>query len=263
VLGFLAVAGKWLLPGFKLLKASKFLLTSGTMLLSVWYYAQMYGWTYAAGFVFAILIHELGHVYFAWREGIPVSAPVFIPGFGALILLKDNLKSAYSDAVIGIGGPLFGALCAVAYWGLYFVTGNPLFIALAYTAFLLNLFNMAPIYPLDGGRIVSCVSPYLLIIGYVMLIAATVTGFIRNPLVYILVIMSVPHVWTRLRNRDEDVHPVPTTKNQRLGMGLAYVSLAALLAWGMGHTHLTDPALRRELMRREQRVVDPNTAPVQ
>ncbi|MGV3616967.1 MAG: site-2 protease family protein [Fimbriimonas sp.] len=239
---------KFLLPAIQLLKGAKFLVTGLSMIVSVWVYAQMHGYPFAIGFVVSILVHEMGHVYFAWREGVPVTAPLFIPGFGALILQKRPAKSAYAEALIGIGGPVFGALAAVACWAIYFITGNDLFLALAFTGFLINLFNMAPVFPLDGGWIMAALSPWVLIGGYVLLITAAVTGFVRNPLIYLIVILAIPHVWSMLKRGTADPHGgVPTTRPQQIGMGVAYVALVGLLAWGMGQTHFSDKRLQERM----------------
>jgi Zn-dependent protease len=247
---FLVAAGKWLVAGLKLLKGAKFLVTGLSMLLSVWVYAQWYGWSFGVGFVLSILVHELGHVFFAWRQGVPVTAPLFIPGMGALIVQKRGAQSAFGEALIGIGGPLFGALAALACWGIYAMTGNGLFLALAYTGFFVNLFNLAPIFPLDGGWITACLSPYVVIVGYVLLIAAAVTGTIRNPMIYILAIMSIPYAWNMIRRGTMDPEGGKvTTGKQRWGMGVAYMALAGFLAWAMGHTHYSDRRLQEHIQK--------------
>lgn len=255
-LGALFLAfGKFLLPLIQLLKGAKFLVTGLSMVVSVWVYAQMYGYPFAIGFVLSILVHEMGHVYFAWREGVPVTAPLFLPGFGALILQKRSAKSAYAEALIGIGGPLFGTFAALVCWGLFAVTGNGLFLALAFTGFLINLFNMAPVYPLDGGWIMASISPYILIGGYALVFLGAITGFLNNPLIYLLIIISIPRVWSMVRRGHADpAEGIPTTKQQRLGMGIAYVSLTAFLAWGMAHTHHNDRALQERLNDRPSHV---------
>lgn len=240
------LAAKWGKAAWILFKSVKFLPTLVSMVLSIGIYAVSFGWPFAVGFVLCIFVHELGHVYFAKREGVAVSAPFFIPFFGALIAQKEIPKTAFSGALIGIGGPLFGTAAALACWVLFEVTGNPLFLALAYTGFFLNLFNMAPVYPLDGGRITACVSPYLLIVGYVLLILAAVFGFVRNPLIWILVIVSVPQVWSMLKKGSADEDEFRTSPKQRWGMGVAYVSLACFLAWAMGHTHYHDALQRHQ-----------------
>lgn len=235
-LTFAAVVWKFVLPLLKLAKGGKILLTASTMLLSVWYYSQLFGWPFAAGFVTCILIHEMGHVFAAWRLGVPVTAPIFIPGMGALILSKKFGESAWEGAIIGYGGPLFGTLAGLACWGVYGLTGNALFLGLAFTAFLLNLFNMMPIFPMDGGRIVGAVSPYIWIAGLAGMVGLTLTGYMNNPFVWLLIIFSLPNLISGFKRGSIDATK-RTTKNQRLIAGVAYVGLCAFLVWGMAETH--------------------------
>src|SRR5882724_8728381 len=164
--GPLAVLGALLLK-FKLaiIPALKFipliLKTGGTMFLSIWVYAMYWGWWFALGFVLLIFVHECGHLIAARRLGLKVGAPVFIPFMGALIALKEAPRNAWIEAQVGIGGPLLGAAGAAVCYGIYLATGNWMFRSLAYTGFFLNLFNLAPVGFLDGGRIVAALSPWL------------------------------------------------------------------------------------------------------
>jgi Zn-dependent protease len=226
---YLAFLGKFLIPLVK---------TGGTMLISVWVYAQRGGWWWAVGFVLSIFVHEMGHVFAAWRLGVPVSAPIFIPGFGALIL-HQRVNSVWKDAVIGIGGPVAGALAAVACLLAYMVTGSELMMSLAFTGALINLFNLLPIFPLDGGWITGAVSPRIWIIGAIVMLAGLLTGYIRNPFIIILLLLSLPRLWKGIRHGDitpEGQEPV--TPKQRVIMGLSYVGLAGFLAWFMSFTHI-------------------------
>src|SRR5216117_3015862 len=116
-----------------LLKFLPILLKSGgTMLLMIWVYTQLWGWQFALGFVLLLLVHESGHLLVAKKFGLKVGAPVFIPFMGAFIALKDAPRNAWIEACVGIGGPMLGTVGAVGCLGLAFVTGNPLFRALAY-----------------------------------------------------------------------------------------------------------------------------------
>ena len=146
---FLGPVGVGLVLLLKFAAKLKFLLpflkTGGTMIISVWAYAMMWGWQFAAGFVILIFIHECGHLLAARQHGLKVGAPVFIPFMGALIALKEAPRNAWIEADVGIGGPLLGSLGAAACEVIYYFTGNPMFRALAYTGFFLNLFNLAPI----------------------------------------------------------------------------------------------------------------------
>ncbi|HRI08909.1 MAG TPA: site-2 protease family protein [Nannocystaceae bacterium] len=140
-------------------KLGKVLLTSGTMLLSVITYSFVFGWGYAVGFVVLIFIHEMGHYIAARQRGLEVGAPTFIPFVGAWIEMKSLPHDAETEAYVGLGGPLAGTLGAFACYFLARAQGSDLLLALAYAGFMLNLFNMLPISPLDGGRIVAVISP--------------------------------------------------------------------------------------------------------
>ena len=105
--------------------------TGGTMFLSIGVYAMTWGWRFALGFVLLLLVHECGHLIAARRVGLKVGAPVFIPVMGAFSALKDMPPNAWIEAQVAIGGPLVGAAGALACDGLFLLTGNPLFRALA------------------------------------------------------------------------------------------------------------------------------------
>src|SRR5436190_16798052 len=151
--------------------------TGGTMFLTIWIYAQTWGWWYAVGFVLLIFVHECGHLVAARMLGLKVGAPVFIPFMGAFIALKDAPKNAWIEAQVGIGGPLLGALGSFVCYGIFMVTGAEIFRALAYVGFFLNLFNLAPIGFLDGGRIATAISPWLWLIGAAVMGAMLVLHF--------------------------------------------------------------------------------------
>ena len=239
----------WKLKGVlvSLLKFGKFipamLKSGGTMLLSIWVYALFWGWKFAVGFVLLLFVHECGHVIVARRFGMNVSAPMFIPFVGALILLRDAPRNAWVESWVGIGGPLLGSLGAVACYGIYLATGQLLFAALAYTGFFLNLFNLAPIGFLDGGRIVTAISPWLWIVGAVALVALLFYRF--NLLVLVILIMSLPRLWTLFRKKsEEEKRYFEIAIGQRAVMSLLYFGLIAALVYGMSHTQV-DPRARQ------------------
>jgi Zn-dependent protease len=214
--------------------------TGGTMALSIVVYAQVFGWWFAVGFVVSILVHEMGHVYAAYRLRIPVSAPLFIPGMGALILQKKEARSAWDQALIGIGGPVAGTLAGLVLLAGYHVTGLPLLMALAYTTFFLNLFNLAPIVPLDGGWITGAISPRIWLVGVVVLVGLFFSGVLRNPFLLLIVVISLPRLWHGLRHGDATPPGgVPVEPHQRSQMAAAYLGLCGLLLWLMMETHVT------------------------
>src|SRR5207245_11385732 len=120
-------------------------------------YATIWGLPFAVGFVLLIFVHELGHALVMRQQGIPAGAPVFIPFVGAVIAMRGLPRDAYVAAVVAIGGPLLGSLGAAACLGGAVTTGARFWYALASTGFLINLFNLIPLYPLDG-RLISAAS---------------------------------------------------------------------------------------------------------
>ena len=233
LLAFIAAIWKYAYVVFKLAKFGKVFLTAGSMLLSIWFYAHIFGYKLAVGFVLCIFVHEMGHIFVAWMLGMPVSTPIFIPFMGALILMKRYGDSAWHSALMGIGGPLFGGLASAFCYGVYALTDNRLYLALAFIGFLMNLFNMIPMFPLDGGWITGAVSPYIWVVGLVTLLGMAVTGHLHNPFIYLLILMSLPRLVEAFKKGTMDAPGQRTTPTQKITMGLAYVGLSALLAGGV------------------------------
>lgn len=230
-----------LLVKFKalLIPALKFfpiiLKTGGTMFLSVGLYALNWGWWFALGFVLLIFVHECGHLLVARQLGLKVGAPVFIPFLGAFIALKEAPRNAWIEALVGIGGPLFGAAGSAVCYAIYSVNGNELFSALAYSGFFLNLFNLAPIGFLDGGRIATALSPWLWVVGAVVMGAMLILKF--NVIVLLILIFSLPRLLSLFRKKSpEEIRYYEVTPGRRLLMGGMYFGLIAGLLFGMSAT---------------------------
>jgi Zn-dependent protease len=156
-LGALLVKFKFALV-FVLTKAKLLLLgltkagTLFSMLLSAGVYWTIWGWKFAFGVVLSIYVHEMGHVQALQRYGIKATAPMFIPGLGAVIRLKQYPANAREDARVGLAGPLWGLGAALAAYGVYRATGAGIWGAIAHFGALVNLFNLIPVWQLDGGR---------------------------------------------------------------------------------------------------------------
>ena len=181
-----------LLSGFKYLKFGKLLATGGTMLLSVAAYALVFGWRYAAGFVLLLLLHEMGHYIAARQRGLDVGAPVFIPFVGAWIQLKDMPHDADTEAYVGLGGPLAGTVASLACYFAARSTGSDLLLALSYAGFFINLFNLIPLSPFDGGRITAVLSPRIWLVGVPVLVALF---FWRpSPILILVAVLAFPNV---------------------------------------------------------------------
>jgi Zn-dependent protease len=123
--------------------------------ISVAAYALIWGWRFAVGFVVLILVHELGHYVVARLQGLHPALPVFIPFLGAYVAIKDAPRDPWKNGLISIAGPIAGGLGALVCFALGNANDSDLLLALAYAGFLLNLFNLIPIFPLDGGFIGS------------------------------------------------------------------------------------------------------------
>lgn len=220
--------------------------TGGTMILSIGVYAMLWGIWFAVGFVFLLFIHECGHLLAAKRFGLKVSAPMFIPFIGAVILLKEAPRNAWVESVVGIGGPLLGSAGALLCEGLYQATGNLMFRSLAYTGFFLNLFNLMPVGFLDGGRIVTALSPWLWLVGFAVLVFLTITRF--NFILVLILISSLPRLFSLFRPKSDDERRYfEVTPERRILMGALYFGLIAALVLGMRMT-----LIPRELLHKNR-----------
>jgi Zn-dependent protease len=123
-----------------------------SMLATVGVYWSLWGWPFAVGFVLSIYVHEMGHVSALRRYGVKAGAPMFIPGVGAFVRLGEALHSEWENAMVGLAGPLWGLAATVASYAAYLATDRPIFAAIAHSAAWLNLFNLLPVWQLDGGR---------------------------------------------------------------------------------------------------------------
>jgi Zn-dependent protease len=234
----IAKAGAQLKFLLLLLPKAKLFATAGSMLVSVAAYALLWGWQFGLGFVLLLLVHELGHAIQLRREGMKATAPVFIPFLGAYIGMKEMPKNAAVEARVGLAGPVLGSIGCLIPLGLYAATGNNLFRALAFIGFFLNLFNLLPIIPLDGGRAMAAISPLVWFIGFAGLVAAAI--FFPNPIILLIVLFAGLEMWRRFKDRKspemKDYHRV--SPGTRAAVAAVYIGLALLLVVGMHFTHL-------------------------
>lgn len=221
-----------------LLPKAKLFTTAGTMLVSVGAYALLWGWQFGVGFVLLLLIHEMGHAIQLRREGMKATAPVFIPFLGAYIGMKEMPKNAAVEARVGLAGPVLGTIGCLVPLALYAATGNNLFRALAFIGFFLNLFNLLPVVPLDGGRAMAAISPLVWIIGFAGLLVAAI--LFPNPIIFIIVLFAGLEAWRRFKLRKSPEHQAyhDVSRGTRLAVGAVYIGLALLLVVGMHFTHL-------------------------
>lgn len=216
----------------------KIFTTSASMLVSVAAYSWIWGWRFAVGFVLLLLVHELGHVLELRRQGVPASAPLFIPFVGAVVGMKQMPQNAWREARVALAGPLLGSLAAAGVWIAGEALDSQLLVALAFVGFLLNLFNLAPIVPLDGGRAVAAIHPAIWGVGLVGLVALTLLA--PNPILLLILILGGLELWRRWKERDEpgarDYYRIAPW--QRGAVAVTYLGLAAALAVGMSATYV-------------------------
>src|SRR3954468_17771711 len=219
-----------------LLPKLKLLTTSGSMLVSIGAYALIWGWQFAVGFVLLLFAHEMGHVIQLKREGVPASAPMFIPFFGAVVGMKRLPDDAAAEARVGLAGPVLGSIACLIPLALYGATGNHLFQALAFTGFFLNLFNLAPVLPLDGGRAMAALSPWMWLVGFGLLLGVGIAY--PNPIILLILVLGGFETYKRFKNRgDTSYYKVPP--RTRFLVAAVYIGLAAVLVLAMDATHLT------------------------
>jgi len=216
----------------------KLFATAISMLASIGVYTMIWGWPFALGFVLLLLVHECGHVLEARRQGLPVSAPVFIPFLGAGIMMREMPKDAWREARLALGGPLLGSLGAAACWALSGVFHSDLLLALAYFGFFLNLFNLLPIVPLDGGRAAAAIHPALWIVGVSALVVLAVIN--PNPILIIILVLAAIDLFNRwkTRHQSKELAYYAVGAKRRLIVAACYFGLAILLAIAMNQTYI-------------------------
>jgi Zn-dependent protease len=223
-----------------LLPKIKVLTTSSTMLVSIAAYTLIWGWKFAVGLVALLFVHEMGHVIALRREGVEASAPVFIPFMGALVWAKSLGGNALAEARVGLAGPILGTIGAAACLPIAAATGSDLWTALAFTGFFLNLFNLLPVTPLDGGRAMAALAPWMWFVGLGAIVVLAFT--FPNPIILIIALVGAFDVygrWTRRRRGGEEAHAYYAVRGRdRALVGLVYLALIALLVVGMDATHL-------------------------
>ncbi|HEY1568475.1 MAG TPA: site-2 protease family protein [Solirubrobacteraceae bacterium] len=236
ILAFLAKIKSILL----LLPKAKFLVTAGSMAVSIAAYTTIWGFSFAIGFVILLLVHELGHVIQLRREGLQASAPMFIPFLGAVVAAKSLGNNALSEARVGLAGPVLGTIGSAACLGIWAVTGHDYWRALGYTGFFINLFNLLPVVPLDGGRAMAAMSPWMWFAGF---FGIAVLAFVfPNPIIILIALLAAYETYRRWEQRRrgglETQAFYRVSPRNRLLVGAVYLGLVAVLVIGMHAAHL-------------------------
>jgi Zn-dependent protease len=236
ILAFLAKIKSILL----LLPKAKFLVTAGSMAVSIAAYTTIWGFWFAIGFVVLLLVHEMGHVIQLRREGLQASAPMFIPFLGAVVAAKSLGRNALAEARVGLAGPILGTLGSAACLVIGQVTGHDYWRALGYTGFFLNLFNLLPVVPLDGGRAMAAMSPWMWFAGF---FGIAILAFVfPNPIIILIALLAAYETYRRWEQRRkggaETEAYYRVRPRDRLLVGAIYLGLIAVLVIGMHAAHL-------------------------
>jgi Zn-dependent protease len=224
-----------------LLPKLKLFASTGTILVSLAAYALFWGWSFAAGFIALLFVHEMGHVIALRREGIKASGPMFIPFLGAVVAARSLGNNALAEARVGLAGPILGSIGSAACILIWHATGNDLWRALAYTGFFLNLFNLLPVVPLDGGRAMAAMAPWMWFVGFAALIPLAILW--PNPIILLIVVFGGYETYKRWKLRrsgsaEQQAYYRVRPIDRALVAGV-YLSLIALLVIGMDATLLT------------------------
>jgi Zn-dependent protease len=223
-----------------LLTKAKFLTTSASMLVSIAAYSLIWGWKFAVGFVALLFVHEMGHYIQMRREGVQPSWMVFIPFMGAAVGARSLGGSAVAEARVGLAGPILGTLGTLVVAGIYVATGEDFWRALAFVGFFLNLFNLLPVLPLDGGRAMAAMAPWMWGVGFAALLMLLIVA--PNPILIFILLIGGMETWRRYKQRKAGLEGnaayYKVKPAHRLLVGAVYVGLLVLLGVGMDLTHL-------------------------
>jgi Zn-dependent protease len=213
--------------------------TLGTMFISIAAYALAFGWPFAVGFVLLLFVHEMGHVIQLRREGVEASAPVFIPFLGAVIAAKSLGENATAEARVGLAGPILGTVGTLIPLAIWLATGSDLWRALAYVGFFINLINLLPVLPLDGGRAMAVLGPKVWIAGILMAVAAAV-AFLGPIMLLFILLLGGPELYHRFKDRhseqSREYYSVPT--RTKVAVAAVYLSLTGMLIVGITETYV-------------------------
>jgi len=221
------------------LKFGKLVPTVLSLVLAVGVYTLVFGWRYAVGIVAMLLIHEMGHYIAARHRGLKVRLPMFIPFAFAWTTLEDVPHDAETEAYIGLGGPMLGTVGAIAAWWLAHSTDTTWLLAVASTGFFLNLINLIPLPPLDGGRITTVLSPRIWLLG--VPIIGILLWYQFSIILLLIAILALPHVIAAFRfdpsSSPEAQRYHDVSARTRWEYGLIYVGLIAFLAYMTNDLH--------------------------
>jgi Zn-dependent protease len=206
--------------------------TSISMAISIAVYSFMWDWQTAVGFVLLILVHEMGHVVANVAYDLPASAPIFIPFLGAVINLRKMPPNAKVEAIVGIAGPIAGTLGALACFGWFLTTHSQIALALSWFGFTINLFNLLPVPPLDGGRVAAAISPWIWILGLVgmgIMVVSDIKAGQGVGILPLILLFALPRILRTLKPKGRSGPYYAIGRLAPVVIGAAYLALLILL----------------------------------
>ena len=233
--GVLGWAGSALLAGWAVLKYGAIFLfkipalaTLFSALVSFGAYSLFYGAWFGVALVAMIFVHEMGHVLEIRRQGMRATAPIFIPFLGAAIFQRQHPTTALKQAQIGIAGPIAGTVAATVAWVLFISTQNPVFLLAASIGFFLNLFNLIPVWQLDGAWVLAPVSPWFQVVGLGMIALSVLVFHFASFLLIFIALLGIQTMLAGFRNAKNPYYTsVPISA--RVALGAAWLGLVLYL----------------------------------
>ena len=207
--------------------ALQFAVAGGSMLVTVAAYAMKFPLGIVIGFVVVTLIHEIGHAIVIRAKGLRAGFMVFIPFIGGAVTIKDQVRTAYDDAQIGLAGPIAGTFASLIALQTYKWTGQPVYLLIAFSGFVLNLINLLPIGMLDGGRISAAVTKWMWVLGFGAVVYKTIKQ--PNPLMIVVLVLAAFQVYASIVREKDDQKFYDVTLTQRAGIATVYFALVVFL----------------------------------
>jgi len=237
--GLIAAIGALLTKFPALALLFKFGVTAVTAFASVIAYSFLFGWPFAIGLVVQLFIHEMGHALVMKLKGIPVKGMVFVPLFGAAVVMRQMPQNARDEAEVGIAGPIAGAIAASACLLIaHQPNASPIWASLAYFGFFINLFNLVPIVPFDGGRVLAAIDRRVWVLGFLGLLAFEIWQWVHgqfSPWLLLFVVLAATQLLSRNKAtttpEGRAYYNVPVAT--RISLAAVYFGLAAILVLGM------------------------------
>ncbi|HEX7190478.1 MAG TPA: site-2 protease family protein [Thermoanaerobaculia bacterium] len=207
--------------------AMQYAIAGGSMAITIAAYATKFPIGLVVGFVLITFIHEIGHALIIRAKGLRAGFMVFIPFIGGAVTLKDQPRSAYDDAQIGLAGPIAGTVASLICLQIFKSFGNPLYLLIASVGFIINLINLLPLGPLDGGRISAAVTKWMWVFGFGAVVYKTVKQ--PNPLMIVVLVLAAFQVYASIVREKDDQQFYNVTLTQRAGIATVYFALVVFL----------------------------------